>query len=65
MKVAIRATIELTPEQAEAWANEYGIENRPQAIREDIQLYVRTALHSMGAGLGSDTEVWTVKATPR
>jgi hypothetical protein len=42
MKIALRVTIEMTPEQVEAYCAIAGVDRHE--IREDIANYVRTAL---------------------
>lgn len=42
-------TLELTAEQVEGWACEYGIDPTPEAIRADIKTYVLTTLQSSDA----------------
>lgn len=55
VRVAVRLTIEVTPEQAEALSREYGIETDPASIREFVNEYVDGDAKGCPAG-----EFWTV-----
>lgn len=55
VRVAVRMTIEVTPEQAEALSREYGIETDPASIRTFVNEYVDNDAKGCPAG-----EFWTV-----
>lgn len=55
VRVSVRMTIEVTPEQAEALALEYGIETDPASIRTFVNEYLHGDATGSPAG-----EFWTV-----
>lgn len=53
MKIAVKVTIEVTPEQAEDLALEYGLDDA-EDIREFAKSYIATQVRESAAG-----EFWT------
>lgn len=60
MKVAVRIVIEMTPEQIESLAFEYGLGTDPASIREFTQSYLLE--HAQGS---TAAEWWTASLRQR
>jgi hypothetical protein len=54
MKIAVKVTIEVTPEQVEGLANEYGLDCDAASIRKFAKEYIENQAQQAAAG-----EFWT------
>jgi hypothetical protein len=55
MKIAVKVTVEMTPEQVESYADVNGVERTE--VRDDVRRYILSALQDSPAFTGGQADV--------